>query len=152
MVLAVSTPYHGPKGSVLPFPADSELTFSQPLPLADRESADSRMNRICAVGRMEPTLLANVGMPVGSPAADRSQETGIGQMQRLAHEEAYPDSIYIAGDRVPSGIYRELGTGREIELAEDGVLPASLDGRVAAYACVEYTWKQHQERAKSRVA
>jgi hypothetical protein len=56
----------------------------------------------------------------------------------------FVDEYYLAGERVPSGIYREMGTGRQVELLEEGVLPASLDGRVAAYICVRYTWRQHQ--------
>jgi hypothetical protein len=54
--------------------------------------------------------------------------------------------LYIAGDRVPSGLYREVDSGRKVRLNEDGRLPASLDDRIAAYVCVEHTWIQHQAR------
>jgi len=56
----------------------------------------------------------------------------------------FVDELYLAGQCVPSGIYRDTDTGREIRLDEHDHLPASLDGRVAVYICVEYTWSQHQ--------
>jgi hypothetical protein len=60
--------------------------------------------------------------------------------------DAFTDELYIAGQRAPSGRYREVGTGREVILDEQDILPASLDGRVAAYICVQYTWGQHQRQ------
>lgn len=62
----------------------------------------------------------------------------------LGSSNLFADEYYLAGERVPSGLYREMGTGRQVELLEEGVLPASLDGRVAAYMCERYTWRQHQ--------
>ena len=62
----------------------------------------------------------------------------------LGSSNLFVDECYLAGERVPSGLYREIGTGRQVELLEESVLPASLDGRVAAYLCVRYTWRQHQ--------
>ena len=56
------------------------------------------------------------------------------------------DELYIAGEHVPSGLYRDIDTRREVRLDQDGMLPASLDGRIAAYVCVEYTWIQHRAR------
>lgn len=41
--------------------------------------------------------------------------------------------IYLAGQRVMPGRYRQLETGREIVLDQEDRLPASLDGRVACY-------------------
>jgi hypothetical protein len=45
------------------------------------------------------------------------------------------DGLYLAGHRAPPGRYARLGAvgGRAILLAEADVLPASLDGTVAAY-------------------
>jgi hypothetical protein len=62
----------------------------------------------------------------------------------------FVDEFYLAGQRVPSGLYREIGAGREVLLEEEGVLPASLDGRVATYICVRYTWRQHQTAHEPR--
>ena len=42
----------------------------------------------------------------------------------LGASNLFVDEYYLAGERVPSGLYRELGTGREVELREEDVLPA----------------------------
>ncbi|CCW35408.1 hypothetical protein CTKA_02508 [Chthonomonas calidirosea] len=41
--------------------------------------------------------------------------------------------IYLAGQRVMPGRYRQLETGREVVLEHEDRLPASLDGRIACY-------------------
>lgn len=41
--------------------------------------------------------------------------------------------IFLAGERVLPGIYREVETRRELELVSEDYLPATLDGRVACY-------------------
>ena len=41
--------------------------------------------------------------------------------------------IYLAGERVPAGKYRQIEGGREVRLAREDLLPGSLDGRVACY-------------------
>jgi len=51
--------------------------------------------------------------------------------------------IYLAGERVPPGQYQDTSSGREICLERQDFLPASLDGRVAAYIRVEHTWRQY---------
>lgn len=55
--------------------------------------------------------------------------------------------VYLAGHRVPPGQYRDIDTGREVVLANEDFLPASLDGRVAAYMCIQHTWRQHHQRS-----
>ncbi len=52
------------------------------------------------------------------------------------------EELFLAGQRVEPGLYRQLGTGREIRLEEEDVLPASLDGHVACYMRIEHTWRQ----------
>ena len=56
------------------------------------------------------------------------------------------DEIYLAGQGAPPGLYCDTETGREVRLDQQGYLPASLDGRVAVYRGVEYTWAQHRAR------
>jgi len=63
----------------------------------------------------------------------------------LGSNNLFVDEYHLAGECVPAGRYRETGTGREVELLEAGVLPASLDGRVATYICVRCTWHEHQK-------
>lgn len=44
--------------------------------------------------------------------------------------------LYLAGQFVPAGVYRQLENRREIVLQYSDYLPASLDGQVACYECV----------------
>ena len=41
--------------------------------------------------------------------------------------------LYLAGELVPPGKYREIHCGRILALTTDDVLPASLNGQVACY-------------------
>ena len=52
------------------------------------------------------------------------------------------EELFLAGEKVLPGIYRQLGSGREVRLEEEDVLPASLDGRVACYMRIQHTWRQ----------
>lgn len=61
----------------------------------------------------------------------------------------FTDELYLAGQPVPSGLYREVDTGREIHMEEQDQLPASLDGKVASYICVQYTWGQQRDQQGS---
>lgn len=51
--------------------------------------------------------------------------------------------IFLAGQRVPSGVYRHIESGREVRLDKEDILPASLDGRVACYQRIRHLWSQH---------
>jgi hypothetical protein len=48
--------------------------------------------------------------------------------------------LFVAGSRVPAGRYVNVETGRVIEVGPEDILPASLDGRVAAYVKRLPTW------------
>ncbi len=52
------------------------------------------------------------------------------------------DDLFLAGEKVRPGTYRQIGTAREVLLETEDVLPASLDGRVACYMRVHNTWAQ----------
>jgi hypothetical protein len=56
--------------------------------------------------------------------------------------DAFVEELYLAGERVPSGTYKQLGSSRVIRVEEEDALPASLDGRVACYVRVQHTWAQ----------
>lgn len=58
-----------------------------------------------------------------------SGESGVG----LEVDALTGRPIYLAGQRVIPGRYRQLETGREVVLEHEDRLPASLDGRVACY-------------------
>ena len=61
---------------------------------------------------------------------------------RPQRERELDDELFLAGERVRSGTYRQLGGVRMVRLDEDDFLPASLDGRVACYMRVQNTWEQ----------
>ena len=70
-------------------------------------------------------------------------------LQRI--EDTTEDDLYLAGEKVLAGTYRQIGGGREIRLEKDDFLPASLDGRVACYMRVHSAWGQRAEQARSRM-
>ncbi len=44
--------------------------------------------------------------------------------------------LYLAGQRVPAGVYKQIESNRIVILDMEDFLPASLDGRVACYECI----------------
>jgi hypothetical protein len=50
------------------------------------------------------------------------------------------NALFLAGERVSAGEYREIETGRVICLDQEDYLPASLDGHVACYKPVSVSW------------
>ncbi len=52
-------------------------------------------------------------------------------------EQISIEALYLAGQLVRPGVYREVESRREIELNAEDFLPASLDGRVAAYVLID---------------
>ncbi|HSV75013.1 MAG TPA: hypothetical protein VLH79_14730 [Chthonomonadales bacterium] len=67
-------------------------------------------------------------------------------MWKQPENDQFVDELYLAGERVPSGVYRQVGTCRQVCLDRDDFLPASLDGRVACYMRVNNTWGQLEHR------
>ncbi len=65
-------------------------------------------------------------------------------------DEVQNKELFLAGERVRPGRYREVGTGRELHLDKEDILPASLDGRVACYMLVNDTWGQLKVHAVVR--
>lgn len=49
--------------------------------------------------------------------------------------------LYLAGERVPPGVYQEIHRHHQVLLTGDDILPASLDGQVACYARVPSPWR-----------
>lgn len=60
----------------------------------------------------------------------------------MRSHEATEDTIFLAGQKVLSGLYRHVGSGREILLENEDTLPASLDGQVACYELIHNTWAE----------
>lgn len=49
---------------------------------------------------------------------------------------------YLAGHPAPQGDYREMRTGREFRMEEEGILPATQDGQVGVYVRRPQTWAE----------
>ncbi len=62
-----------------------------------------------------------------------------------AGEEA---TLFLAGRTAPAGTYRLVETDREVRLDQDGVLPATCDGRIAVYERRAPTWSEMQDRGE----
>ncbi len=67
-------------------------------------------------------------------------------MWKQPENDQFVDELFLAGELVPSGIYKQIGTGREVRLDQEDFLPASLDGRVACYMRVNSSWSQLQKQ------
>jgi len=68
-------------------------------------------------------------------------------MWKESENEQYVDNLFLAGERVPSGVYQQLGgNGRMVTFDHDDFLPASLDSRVACYIKVEALWGDQSPR------
>ena len=66
---------------------------------------------------------------------------------RSHRERELEEELFLAGERVRPGTYRQIGGIRQVKLEQDDFLPASLDGRVACYMRVQDTWEQLSNRA-----
>ena len=58
------------------------------------------------------------------------------------------DELYLAGQLVAAGLYKEIETGREVRLDRADSLPATHNGRVGAYVCVRNKWDRWQLEMK----
>lgn len=67
-------------------------------------------------------------------------------MQTYSQRDELHDPLFLAGERVAPGLYRQIGGTRELYLEQEDYLPASLDGRVACYVRVENTWAEISSR------
>jgi hypothetical protein len=71
-------------------------------------------------------------------------------MWRPPDNDQFVDEIYLAGERVPGGTYREVGGGREVRLKHKDFLPSSLNGGVACYLRVTDSLAQAERRQGSQ--
>jgi hypothetical protein len=62
-------------------------------------------------------------------------------------ERELDDELFLAGERVRPGTYRQVGGARQVSLEKEDFLPASLDGRVACYMRIQDTWEQLSRQA-----
>ena len=71
-------------------------------------------------------------------------------MWQQSEHEMFGDELFLAGERVTPGLYREIGGKREVRLDAEDILPASLDGRVACYTRIRNQWSQLADRKASK--
>ncbi|HZO91077.1 MAG TPA: hypothetical protein VFB38_22315 [Chthonomonadaceae bacterium] len=65
-----------------------------------------------------------------------------GQEQVRSQSQPWTGMLLLGGQRVEPGRYRQLGTEREVRLEQADYLPASLNGRVALYERVAFSWSR----------
>ena len=66
-------------------------------------------------------------------------------------EQEGGEELFLAGERVRPGIYRQIGGSRQVCLDQEDILPASLDGRVACYMLVRNQWGQLARPLEARI-
>ena len=65
----------------------------------------------------------------------------------LRNDRELDDELFLAGEKVRPGMYRQIGGARHVVLDHEDFLPASLDGRVACYTRAYETWGQMSRQA-----
>jgi hypothetical protein len=75
---------------------------------------------------------------------DRSE---VNNMSNHAVSDADMESIFLAGEIAPAGLYQRLGTPHTVRLTQQDYLPATLDGRVACYTRVHSLWSELDDLA-----
>jgi hypothetical protein len=59
------------------------------------------------------------------------------------------ERLYLAGQTVGAGTYREIRSGREVVITTRGTLPATFDGRVAEYVRRTPVWAEIRRGARA---
>ena len=66
-------------------------------------------------------------------------------MSNYESNEANMESIFLAGELAPAGLYQRIGTSHTVRLIHQDYLPATFDGRVACYARVQSLWSEIED-------
>ncbi len=61
------------------------------------------------------------------------------------HSTGEDAPLFLAGHAAPAGTYRQVETGQEVRLDQEDILPATLDGHIAAYERRPLTWAEAQD-------
>ena len=70
-------------------------------------------------------------------------------MSKQPDTDMFARELYLAGERVTPGHYRQVDGARIVELDLEGYLPASLDGTVACFVREQRPWGQMQQSSRS---
>ena len=73
-------------------------------------------------------------------------------MWHQPENDQFAQEIYLAGEFVSRGSYKNVASGRLLILREDSRLPGSLDGRVACYLRLSHSWGDFAESRSVRAA
>ncbi|MCS6829007.1 MAG: hypothetical protein RMM08_06915 [Armatimonadota bacterium] len=65
-------------------------------------------------------------------------------MWQRPENDQFADELFLAGERVAPGVYRQVGSDKVIRLETEDILPASCDGHVACYVRIQNLWSQIQ--------
>ena len=68
-------------------------------------------------------------------------QTAVPGARHTLHPEG-DNGLFLAGHKAPIGLYRLVGTDREVRLDQEDDLPATCDGRVAVYELCLPTWAE----------
>jgi hypothetical protein len=61
-------------------------------------------------------------------------------MWNKPEHDQFAEELFLAGQRVPAGPYRQVGSARVVRLDREDFLPASFDWYVACYVLVREMW------------
>jgi hypothetical protein len=75
-------------------------------------------------------------------------QDGSASMWNQPDNDQFTGELFLAGQLVPAGLYRHVGSGRSVRLDREDFLPASFAGHVASYVLVRETW-EHAPETKS---
>ena len=64
-------------------------------------------------------------------------------MRKEPEKDLFERELFLAGERVPSGRYKNLDSPRVLVLDYEDVLPAAMDGRVTCYTRLQ-SWRDMQ--------
>lgn len=84
---------------------------------------------------------------VGASRGDAGAQAEVSGLAAGADADPLDPAVFVAGEIVPAGAYRRLGTGYVVRLRENGPLPATHDGRVAEYVRMVGLWGDMRETA-----
>ena len=68
-------------------------------------------------------------------------------MNKRPESDHILDELFLAGEKVPPGVYRQVGSSRQIIFDQEDFLPASLDGKVACYTRLHRQWRHIEQQS-----
>ena len=95
-----------------------------------------------ALDVLKTLLTGEGGKRMGTIIIDTISRNTIIQFGETAMASGEIADVFMAGHQAHAGVYRQLESGRVVQIEADDYLPASLDGQVACYVRVANNEKQ----------